>query len=138
MAFPEQNNTDMRDPSQRFVWMFRGIGFRGMPFTAPQEVFEEWSQHISECGGLHISQVEEALNGVVDDAVKRKILRSLPRQEIHFQPPVRGQQHYMNQTGKWVPVEEPLQAPQVDVIDSLTVQEKAELVSRFREEGLVD
>lgn len=138
MAFPEQSTTDMRDPSQRFVWMFRGIGFRGMPFTAPAEVFEEWSQHLSACGGLHISQVEGVLDELVDADTKDSILKALPRQEIHYQPPVRGQQHHMNQSGKWIPVEEPLQAPRVDVIDSLTAQEKAELVERFREEGWVE
>lgn len=131
MGFPTQRETDYRDPLQRFVWAFRGIDYNGFPFQAPLPVFEGWSQHLSRCGFVHLDQVIAAIDpetGVID-------LDKLPEQEIHYQPPVRGQDHGFNGSGEWVPIDQPLEAPVVNQVALMTPQERAMLAEQLREAG---
>jgi hypothetical protein len=66
--------------------------------------------------------------GVID-------LDQLPEQEIHYQPPVRGQDHGFNGSGEWVPIDQPLEAPVVNQVALMTPQERALLVEQLREAG---
>lgn len=124
MAIPQQHETDFSNPRERFLWAFRGMEFRGNPVAFPQPVLEEWSEHLSRCGFVHVSEVES--------------VEGLPRQEIHYQPPVRGQDHVLNTSGKWVPVEQEIVQPSVPAASFMTDQEKAKMIREFREEGLID
>ncbi|UBI10057.1 DUF2744 domain-containing protein [Corynebacterium coyleae] len=116
MAIPRQEETNFDDPSERFLWALRGIEFNGMPVAIPEKVLRGWSRHLSACGFVH------------DPAL----------QEIHYQPPVRGQDHDLNTSGKWIPVDEPIQEPLVPTASLMTAGEKAKMIEEFREEGLID
>lgn len=116
MAIPSQAETDFDDPSQRFMWAFRGMEFNGMPIAFPEPVLREWSKHLSACGFVHDPE----------------------RQEIHYQPAIRGQQHDFNMSGQWVGIDEPIEEPVVSSAEKLTPAEKALLIEEFREEGIID
>lgn len=127
VAIPRQQDADYSDPEQRFTWALRGMEFNGFPMALPEQVAKQWSKHLSACGFVHIDQVRAA--GSVDD---------LPGQTIHFQPPVQGQDHELNVSGGWVPVEEPIVEPAEKVTSLLTPYEKARMIQEFKEEGLID
>ncbi|OIR43213.1 DUF2744 domain-containing protein [Corynebacterium sp. NML120713] len=127
MAIPRQEETNFDDPAERFLWAFRGMEYNGMPIGFPEPVLKEWSEHLSACGFIHIDQARSVEN--LDD---------LPGQEIHYQPPIRGQDHALNVAGKWVPVTQPIQEPVVPATSQMTPTEKAKLINELREEGLID
>lgn len=127
MPTRQQHESDLNDPKQRFVWAFQNLSYNGFPVAFPDKVLEEWSEHLSKCGFVHIDQVREA--GTIDD---------LPGQQIHFQPPIRGQDHYMNMSGDWVDINQPIQQPIVPAAQLMTPAEKAKMIEEFREEGLID
>lgn len=130
-----QRNTDLNDPSQRFKWVFEDITVNGMPTVIPGPVREEWSEHMSKAGFVHINQVARALSGE-DNA--ELVLSRLPGQRIQYQPPVRGQQHSMNTSGKWVGMDQEIHEPLVPDSARMTSAEKAKMIEEFREEGLID
>lgn len=135
MPLPRQHEVDMSDPKRRFLWAFRNIAYNGVPLAAPEQVFCEWSEHLSKAGFVHVSEVEAALEGCAD---AERVLGRLPSQEIHFQPPVRGQDHPFNTAGCWIPVSEEIVEPELSSAACLTPAEKAKLIGEFREEGLID
>lgn len=133
MSIPEQHETDFDNPRQRFLWALRGIEFNGVPMAAPQQVFESWSEHLSKCGFVHVSELEKfASEGVV-------ILGDLPfKQQIHYQPPVKGQNHPLNSAGAWIPVDQPIIHPEPATTATMTQEDKARVIQELREEGLID
>lgn len=112
----QQHESDLSDPKERFVWAFRNLEVNGFPLAIPEKFLVEISEHLSRCGFVHDAD----------------------QQEIHFQPPIRGQDHYMNLSGRWVPVEQPIQQPVIKPTSVMTPQEKAKWIQEFREEGLID
>lgn len=133
----QQHEADLGDPKQRFAWALRGVEVRGMPMAIPEPVLEEISEHLSRAGAIHIDQVAQALAGE-ESGLAQRILSRLPKQEIHYQPPIRGQDHILNTSGEWKPVEEPIQEPLVPSADKMTPQEKAKMIAEFKEEGLIE
>lgn len=131
VTLPQQHETNFDDPRERFLWAFRNLEFRGSPVAFPEPVLREWSEHLSKCGFVHVSQVGEC-------PVGSNPLEYLPQQEIQFQPPVVGQDHDMNLAGQWVSMDEPIVQPQTSMLAGLTNQEKARLINELKEEGLVD
>lgn len=111
-----QSESDLNDPKQRFVWAFRGIETNGFPMAFPEKVLESWSEHLSQCGFVHDPS----------------------QQTIHYQPPVRGQDHAMNTSGVWVDIDTPIEEPSVPVSSLMTPAEKAKMIQEFKEEGLID
>lgn len=101
----------------------------------PDPIKEEWSEHLSLTGCIHIDQVREVLSSFENG---QEILDLLPQQEIHYQPPIRGQDHSLNTSGEWVPITQAIQRPMVPTASLMTQQEKAKMVAEFREEGLID
>lgn len=116
MAIPRQEETNFNDPSERFLWALRGMEHNGIPIAFPEPILRSWSRHLSDCGFVHDPEL----------------------QVIHYQPPVRGQDHDLNTSGKWVPIEEPIHEPLVPTAEKMTPQEKAQMIAEFREEGLID
>lgn len=129
-----QSETDFNDPAQRFEWALEGLPMNGMPVAIPSPIKKEWSKRLSQAGFVHVSQLSQFA-----DEEGRVNLSDLPyKQEIHFQPPIRGQHHTMNTAGEWVPVNQPIQPPVVPVASQMTASEKAKMINEFREEGLLD
>lgn len=130
-----QHESDMGNPRERLAWAFRGLNYNGFPLAIPDPIIEEWSEHLSKCGFIHVSQVER-LSQMFPDVVD--LIDALPKQEIHYQPPVRGQDHTMNLSGSWVSVDTPIQKPLVPTASLMTPAEKQKMLDEFREEGLID
>ena len=126
MGIHRQEDTDFSVPEERFLWAFQNISYNGFPFLAPESVFREWSRHLSDCGFVHVSQVRDGVD------------LSEFAQRIHFQPPLRGQDHAFNGAGEWIPVEEPVRESFVPVVEQLTASEKAQLIDDLRREGSID
>lgn len=131
MSIPQQKDADLNDPKQRFVWAFQGIQFKGSPMAFPQPILEAWSEHLSKAGFIHVSQMEKMLGDLYPKDFPYK-------QEIQYQPPVRGQVHSMNTSGRWIPVSEDIKEPVVPTSSLMTAQEKAKMIQEFKEEGLID
>lgn len=128
-----QDTTDFSDPRQRFLWAFRGMQFNGVTFLAPEVVFQDWSEHLTKAGFIHVSQLEE----LADEYGNVSLFNFPFQQEIHYQPPVEGQDHMLNAGGKWIPIEEPVMESRVSALQRLTPQEQAQLVDEMREAGLI-
>lgn len=111
-----QHESDMDNPKERFAWAFRGIEYTGFPMAFPDKVLEVWSEHLSKCGFVHDPS----------------------RQEIHYQPPVRGQDHALNTAGSWIDIDDEINVPVVPTSSLMTPQEKAKMIQEFKEEGLID
>lgn len=125
-----QHETDFENPRERVAWALRGMEYNGFPFLAPEEVFADWSEHLSKTGFIHLSQLAKFADedGILD-------LKKLPyTQDIHYQPPVHGQDHILNASGQWVPVEQEIVESRVSLFDQLTPQEKAELLERLKDD----
>lgn len=137
MAIKRQYESDLSNPKERFAWALRGIEVRGMPMAFPEPILAEFSEHLSRTGAIHIDQVDMALDGV-DKETAELILSRLPKQEIHYQPPVQGQEHELNVAGEWKPVDEPIITPKNKTIENLSPQEREKLIQELREEGEID
>lgn len=131
----QQHESDLNNPKERFPWAFRGLDYNGFPLAIPDPILEEWSEHLSKCGFIHVSQVER-LAGMFPDVVD--LIDQLPKQEIHYQPPVRGQDHTMNLSGSWVPVDTQIHEPVVSTLSKLTPAEQVKLLKEFKDRGLLD
>lgn len=116
------------EQKERFLWAFQGLEVNGQPVAFPRPVLEQWSEHLSKCGFIHIDEVAAC-------PVDENPLRHLPVQEIHYQPPVRGQANSFNLAGEWVPIDQPIRGAEESDMSS---EEKQALIKQFREEGLID
>ena len=119
---------DFKEPKNRFVWAFQGLEVNGQPVAFPRPVLEQWSEHLSRCGFIHVDEVAGCPSG-------ENPLKYLPSQEIHYQPPVRGQATSFNLAGEWVPIDQPIRTAQDP---GLSKEEKQALINQFKEEGLID
>ena len=131
-----QAETNLADPNERFVWAFRGVEFNGLPMAIPDAVLEQWSRHLSACGFIHANQVIDLLGDTEPEKILKERLSHL--QEIHYQPPLRGQDHPFNASGEWVPIDQDVQEPLVPTASLMTAAEKAKMIQEFKEEGLID
>lgn len=128
----QQHESDLNNPKERFVWAFRGIEYKGSPIAMAEPVVETFSEHLSKCGFIHVSQLEE-----LADEYGNLSLYDFPyEQEIHYQPPVQGQDHLMNLAGRWQSVSEPIQKSRVEIAKLFTPAEREELLQAFREDGM--
>lgn len=128
----QQHESDLENPRERFGWAFRGIEYKGSPIAMAEPVVETFSEHLSRCGFIHVSQLEELADehGVLH-------LSDIPyEQEIHYQPPVQGQDHLMNLAGGWKPISEPIQQSRVEIAKLFSPAEREELIKAFREDGM--
>lgn len=128
----DQKDTDFNNPKERFVWAFRGIEYKGSPIAMAEPVLEAFSDHLSKCGFIHVSQLED-----MADEYGNLSLYGFPHtQQIHYQPPVQGQDHGLNLSGKWQPVTEPIKESRVNIAKLFSPAEREELIQAFREDGM--
>lgn len=129
-----QAETDFNNPKERFGWAFRGIRYGDHTMSIAEPIVEQWSEHLSACGFIHVSQLDD----LVDEYGFMSLYDFPFKQQIHYQPPVEGQDHGLNAAGKWQSVDEPIQESRVDILQKLNNTEKAVLAERLREEGYLD
>lgn len=129
----DQKDTDFNNPKERFVWAFRGIEYKGSPIAMAEPVLEAFSEHLTKCGFIHVSQIEEILSTMEYGS---EILDQLPEQQIHYQPPVQGQDHGLNLSGRWQSVTDPIKESRVNIAKLFSPAEREELIQAFREDGM--
>ncbi|UAK38453.1 DUF2744 domain-containing protein [Gordonia bronchialis] len=99
MALPKQETTDYSDPRQHLAWIFPGLPFSdgGGMMTHPK-FYADWSEHCVKAGAVHVDYLRSLAN---EDGYIH--VDQLPKQQIERHPPTRGEDHWLNPTGKWVP-----------------------------------
>lgn len=117
-----QHDPPSRNPRERFVWALRGLAFNQIPLTAPLDVLEEWSKHLSDCGFIHVAEVT--------DPVARS---TLPEQTKWLQEPAAGPHSTVNPGVTWVDNEEDVRPQRF--VDGFTPEQRAVLIHELREEG---
>lgn len=124
-----QETANFNDIREFAAWAFVGLKLpNGDALIASPQTYGDWSEQFGKAGFLHVSQLQAMAEG---DVIP---VSSLPKQQIEYHPPRRGQNHWLNPTGKWVPVgtdrEEALGAPdmaeythheQADVVEQLAM-----------------
>jgi len=110
--FPQQSDCDMADPEEHFFWALTQIPY-GPHNSQPIQpsIARTISKHLHECGFRHFPSLQ-----------KKKL-----------QMPHRGQQHYLNASAVWVPIDtedpEPVRLPDVR---SMTTHEKQLMVEELK------
>lgn len=130
-----QAETDFNNPKERFGWAFRGVKYGDHTMTIADPIVDQWSEHLSACGFVHISEVERLARMFPD---VEDLLDQLPKQQIHYQPPVEGQDHGLNAAGKWQSVDEPIQESRLDIASKFSSAERDYLIQQWREDGHLD
>lgn len=116
MSIPMQQDLNMNDPEEMFLWMFNGLP--GMeeqaPMLVPPQVARKWSKRLYDAGARFHAE----------------------EQSIKYVPPA-GQAHWLaGSGGRWVPIGEELPAEDTAPdISHLSLAEKRELVKRLEAEG---
>ncbi|QXN74236.1 minor tail protein [Gordonia phage ObLaDi] len=98
-----QETADFANPREFAAWAFVGLKLpNGDQFVTTPQTCGDWSEQFGRCGFVHISQLH-----AVADANGMIHISQLPEQTIEYHPPRRGQDHWLNPTGKWVPMGTP-------------------------------
>ncbi|QWS68139.1 hypothetical protein SEA_VANLEE_21 [Gordonia phage VanLee] len=127
-TIPVQDTADYSDPRRHLAWMFPGIKLSdgGGLMTHP-ETYYNWSEHCIKAGAVHVDYIRSLAN---DDGFIH--VSQLPHQEIERHPPTRGEDHWLNPTGKWVPVGTPREKRETVVdIDGYTAPEQAAVLEQY-------
>lgn len=121
MSIPTQDNCDLDNPREMFLWMLVNVSNSQVPLLFPRKVLEDISEQIYRCGGrLHLDE-----------------------QQIFYRPPKPPEDGSVWDSlgGEWVEAEQPGVRPDgmepsrvqamLDVLDDQAKQEiKAELERR--------
>jgi hypothetical protein len=114
MPIPQQHECNPDVPAEAFVWALVGLpGPRNGPLLVPPQVLEKWSEHLWQVG-----------------------LRHHPEHQTREYHPAPGGEHWLGQTGQWVPTGTP-KPPELTMpsVADLTVAERRHLVDQLRESG---
>lgn len=113
-GFPTRENCDLSDPREMFLWMLAALpGVRGAQLVMPVTYNMVISEHLYECGAR-----------LAAEPVKK------------YQAPAANDPHWMTSAGRWVPLDTPDAKPHParQVLDKLTVAQKAELLAELLKE----
>jgi hypothetical protein len=131
------------------AWTYVGmkLGPGKDQFMTTPDTLENWSEHQFKCGVVHV----DYLKTLADENGNIHVSK-LPEQQIERHPPRRGEDHWLNPTGKWVPKgtprEEELRAPdmsaytpteQADVLEQMARMGKftPDVVEQLAAQGLI-
>ncbi|WP_405160071.1 DUF2744 domain-containing protein [Nocardia sp. NBC_01499] len=115
MPLPLQYECDPDDPTEAFVWALVGLpGPRNGPLLVPPQVLGQWSKHLWDLGFRHDPEL----------------------QTLEYQTASRDGEHWLAQSGSWVPVgtPPPLDMTVPSVVD-MSVDERRHLVRQLQESG---
>jgi len=129
-----QDNVNWDDPKQHLAWALRNMPtFAGIGAVTHPGFLEQWSEHLFQCGFRHV----DYLRTLADEDGNIPVDR-LPKQQIKWQPPMRGPRNVWNPAARWVPAAAPEPPPmRIPDIRALTDPERDALLAQFREEGLL-
>lgn len=126
---PLQSQCDPTKPEEALLWASMYIPVAGRsPMVFPRMIGELLSRHYTECGFVHVDYIRSLAdeNGMIH-------VDQLPKQQKKFMRPYRGQQHVLNGSGTWVPMD--TEEPEPIVIQdpaAMTAHEREAQVERLR------
>ncbi len=115
MGIPIQSSCDMTNPEEQALWALVALPGPGAtaPLVLPVDVMRQWSQRLYDCGFRHHPE----------------------EQTVKYVPPGPDTDWVMGAAGRWVPIDEPLDAGQTAPdISHLTMAEKQVLLRRLETE----
>lgn len=115
MALPLQFECNPDDPEEAFIWAFIGLpGPRNGPMLVPQQVLGKWSKHLWDLGFRHNPEL----------------------QELEYHPATPGSEHWLTQSGTWVPIGTPMPAEvTAPSVHDMTMDERRDLVRQLQQSG---
>ena len=122
------------DPEVKNQWALVALPFHGStPFPIEDALRPQWSKHLDDLGyvwGPGLAELADE-NGNIH-------VSQLPVQKIKFRPPFRGQQHTLNNSGAWVPIDDPDLDPVVlPDVSAYTRHEQEVIAEQLRQEGVI-
>ena len=131
---PSQQEADMNNPEEHFLWALRNMpAFAGAGMVTHPGFLRQWSAHLWGCGFAHRDWLERLADEDGNIHVSK-----LPRQQLKFQPAMRGPRHGYNNAARWVtsdtPDPEPINLPD---IRQLTIQENQIMLEQYRQAGMI-
>lgn len=131
---PLQGQVDMTDPRARHQWVFVQWPFlNDQGYTPSTDGLEEWSERLDEIGYVHGPTLAALAdeNGMIH-------VSQIPEQKIKLLPPYRGQQHALNGTAAWVPMDtEEIEPVMIPDPAKFAVHEQAVMLERMRYSGVL-
>ncbi|WP_066901071.1 phage gene 29 protein family protein [Mycolicibacterium houstonense] len=129
-----QDTADWRDPKKALAWALVGLPHPngGSNQVTHPAIIEAWSEHLVRVGLLHVDQVR-----ALADADGNIHVSKLPKQELKYQPAVRGPRGTpYNPAARWVPMDTP-EPPKFRIQDprTMTQQEREAQLAIYRAEG---
>ncbi|QIS16405.1 phage gene 29 protein family protein [Nocardia arthritidis] len=117
MRLPTQRQCDMNDPEEHLLWGLAQIAMSPtQPMLLQESIARTISKHLYECGFRHHPEL----------------------QEKKLQAPHRGQQHMLNGSARWVPIEDPEPDPvELPDVSAMTVHEQEFIINQLKELGRI-
>lgn len=116
---PLQEHQDPDNPEEHFLWALVGLpGPRGAAMLMSPKILRKWSEHLWNAGFRH-----------------------MPEHQTHeYHPPARGEQHWLNGSGRWVERGTVERAKRITAPDitHFTPEERRNLVNQLRAHGELD
>jgi hypothetical protein len=113
-GFPTRENCDPNDPFQAFLWMLVALPYQnGAQLVMPVDYLQLVSKRLWDCG----------VRPSVEPVVK-------------YRPPAGSEPNWMTSPGRWVDADTPDPDPKPiqKALESLTAQQKAELLFELKKE----
>ncbi|AGK87507.1 minor tail protein [Mycobacterium phage HINdeR] len=131
---PSQEDADMDDPEEHFLWGLRNLPMFGGSGTVTNSGFlRKWSEHLWKLGFRHTSW----LRGLADENGNIHISQ-LPKQQLKFQEAFKGPRHQYNNAACWVPIEAKPAAPtQIQDLSKVTLLEQQIYAEQLRRLGVI-
>ncbi|MDG3012139.1 DUF2744 domain-containing protein [Rhodococcus sp. D2-41] len=132
---PTLETCDQDDPRQCFQWALVALPFggAGQGFTMHPDTRELWSQRLVDLAFVHAPTIAQLAdeNGMIH-------VSQLPEPKLKFRAPYRGQQHTLNGSAAWVPVDDDDPSPvSIPNMDDYTPHEQEVVAEQLRYTGVV-
>lgn len=131
---PTWDSVDRTDPRLKLKPACIGLPWAGKQvFTLPSDTAEEWSEHWDKIGLVYVGDIAALAdeNGMIH-------VDQLPKPQLKLLPPHRGQQHPMNATMRWAPVDEEEPAPVViPDVSAYTPHEQVVIAEQLYHSGVI-
>ncbi|AUV61988.1 minor tail protein [Mycobacterium phage SWU2] len=131
---PSQQEADMDNPEEHFLWALRNLPMFGGSGTVTNSGFlRKWSEHLWKCAFFH----RDWLVRLADEDGNIHVSK-LPKQQIKFQEAFKGPRHTYNNAACWVPVEAKEAAPtQIQDLSKVTLLEQQIYAEQLRRLGVI-
>ncbi|WP_277835248.1 phage gene 29 protein family protein [Speluncibacter jeojiensis] len=131
---PTLDTCDPDDPRDAFQWALVALPFGpGQGMTMHHDTRGDWSKHFHDLAFVHGPSLAKLAdeNGMIH-------VSQLPEQKIKYRAPWRGQQHALNASGSWVPInDDDPEPPPIPNMAEYTAHEQEVVAEQLRYTGVV-